>query len=126
MRSRRSRISRRQMLESVPRLNPAVRWEELDTGRILVTFRKDAGVWLRIAMRLFALPEWSQVLLDEVGTRVVRQIDGVRTVNQLIAYLAGELKLSRKEAEVALVKYLEMLGKRNLVGFEVRPAGEEP
>jgi hypothetical protein len=120
------RISRRQMLESVPRLNPAVRWEELDTGRILVTFSKDAGGWLRIAMRLFALPEWSQVLLDDVGTRVVRQIDGIRTVNQLIAYLAAELKLSRKEAEVALVKYMEMLGKRNLVGFEVRPAGEEP
>lgn len=118
---RRPKISRSRMLASVPRLNPAVRWDELDTGRILAIYRKNLGLLSRLAAKVLNVPEWSQIALDDVGTTVVRQIDGIRTVRDLIGFVATEFKLSRKEAEVALLKYMEMLGKRNLVGFEVPP-----
>lgn len=113
------------MLESVPQLNPAVRWEQLDTGEILVAYRKDARGFVKLLMRLFAVSGWSQLMLDDIGTEVIRQIDGSKTVRDLIGFVAGEFKLNRKEAEVALVKYLELLGKRNLIGFEVRPVPQE-
>jgi len=45
----------------------------------------------------------------------------------LIAHVASEFRLSRKESEVSLLRYMEMLGKRGLVGFAVgQGAGERP
>ena len=117
-------MSRRQMLESAPRLNPAARWDLLASGEMMVAYRKAGGAAITLVRRLFAIPEWAQLLLDETGAQVVRRIDGKETVSELIAYVALEFKLSRKEAEVALLKYMDMLGRRQLVGFAVTPDGK--
>jgi len=115
------------MLGSVPRLNPEVRWEELEDGAMMAVYRKHVRgprLWL---MKLLHIPETTQLVLDDAGTRVVRAIDGARTVNDLIAHVASEFRLSRKESEVSLLRYMEMLGKRGLVGFAVgQGAGERP
>lgn len=113
-------MSRRQMLACVPRLNPAIRLKDLDTGRVVVVYAKAANPLVRVLRRWFAIPEVAELLLDDIGTKVIRQIDGATTVADLIAYVAAECKLSRKESEVALLKYLDTLGRRNLIGFEVR------
>lgn len=112
------------MLGAVPRLNPAVRWNELDSGQTLVVYEKGPFGPIRWLRKLFAAPEVAELLLDEVGAKVVGQIDGRRTVGDLIAYVAKEFRLSRRESEVALLKYMDMLGRRNLVGFEVRGTRE--
>lgn len=113
-------ISRRQMLESVPHRNPAVRWETLDSGRWMAVYRRDRSGPRRWWEKVVPRPETSQLLLDDIGSKVMREIDGRKTVKDLIAYVSREWKLSRKEAEVALLKYMEMLGRRRLIGFEVR------
>jgi hypothetical protein len=118
--SRRPRLSRHQMLDSVPHLNPAVRITELDTGRAMVVYEKGGNGAVRLLRILFAVPETSELLLDEAGTKIVRQVDGKATIAELIAYAAGEFRLSRKESEVAVLKYMDTLGRRGLVGFEVR------
>jgi hypothetical protein len=119
---RRPKLSRDQMLDSVPHVNPAVRLTELDTGRTRIAYPKAGNRMVRFIRRLFAIPEVAELLLDEIGTKVIRQVNGTRTVHDLIAGVTAEFKLSRKEAEVALLKYLEMLARRNLVGFQV-PSG---
>ena len=111
------------MLASVPRLNPTVRWDHLDSGEIMATYRQEVRGMKGLFMRLFAAPETAQIVLDDAGTRVVDAIDGTRTVGELIALVADEFRVSRKEAEVSLLKYMEMLGRRRLVGFEVAPDG---
>ncbi len=116
---RKTRLSRRAMLGSAPRLNPAVQWRELDSGLIMAVYVRGGPKPLQWLRKLFAMPEIGELLLDAVGTRVIRQIDGRRTVADLTAYVAREFKLSRKEAEVALLKYLDMLARRGFVGFEV-------
>ena len=121
----RKRLSRRQMLESTPRLNPAVRWKELESGKMLAAYERHAHGPMRLLMRLAPTAAWSELMLDEVGSAVVRRIDGRHTVADLIAFVAAEHKLNRKEAEVALLKYMETLGRRNLVGFELRRVREE-
>jgi len=113
------------MLESVPRLNAGVHWEELDTGELLVTYERDARGLKRVLARLLVAPRTAQVVLDKIGSRVVKQIDGAKTVADLVGFVSEEFKLSRKEAEVALLKYLALLGKRNFVGFDVRPVAKE-
>ena len=114
------------MLGAVPRLNPAVRWNELDSGQTLVVYEKRPFGPIRWIRKLFAAPEVAELLLDKLGAKVVGQIDGRRTVGDLIAYVAKEFRLSRRESEVALLKYMDMLGRRNLVGFEVRGTREAP
>lgn len=110
------------MLDSVPHLNPAVRVTELDTGRAMMVYEKGGNRVVRLLRRLFAVPEASELLLDEPGTKIVRRTDGKTTVGELIAYAAAEFRLSRKESEVAVLKYMDMLGRRGLIGFEVRPS----
>lgn len=112
---RRPKVSRRQLLSAVPHRNPDVEWQELDSGGLMVVYKKTRSGpkrWLRM---LFALPEIGQLALDETGRKVVGKIDGKTTVNDLIAYVAEDLKLSRKESEVSLLKYLELLGGRGLI-----------
>lgn len=118
--SRRKKLSRRDMLASAPRLNPAVRLTELDTGGIMMVYGKAGGTLVQGLRRLFAVPRTAELLLDGIGSQVVRQMDGVRNVQDLIQYVASEYHLNRKEAEVALLTYLDRLGRRNLVGFEMR------
>ena len=108
------------MLLSVPRLNPAVRLKELDTGQLMMVYEKAGNRTVRFLRKVFAIPEVRELLLDVIGAKVVGRIDGKRNVLDIIAYVAGECKISRKEAEVALLKYLNTLGRRNLVGFELR------
>lgn len=121
-----AKLSRRQMLAAIPRKNPAVRWTELDTGLIRVTYAKAGGRLTRLARRVFAIPEMAELALDETGAKVIRQMDGGKSVGELIAYVSAELKLGRKESEVAFLKYLDLLGRRNLVGLEVRPVDKDP
>lgn len=113
------------MLASVPHLNVGVRWTDLDTGELLVTYERAVGGVGRALMGLLAAPRTAQVVLDAMGTRVVKRIDGSRSVADLLEFVTAEFKLSRKEAEVALLKYLELLAKRNFVGFDVPPGTEE-
>lgn len=122
---KRARLTRTQMLESTPRLNPEVKWQELDSGVLMAAYERQTGLFGGLARRLFAVPGTVQVALDQPGSRVVRAMDGTRTVGDLIALVGAEFRLSRKEAEVVLLKYLEMLGRRGLVGFEVRGATQE-
>ena len=58
-------------------------------------------------------------------TRVVQRIDGETTVADLIAFVAETYRLNRKEAEVSLLNYMDMLGKRNLVGFRIRKTTDD-
>ena len=108
------------MLLSVPRLNPAVRLTELDTGQLMMIYEKAGNRAVRFLRKVFAIAEVRELLLDDIGAKVVGRINAQRNVSDLIAYVASECKISRKEAEMALLKYLNTLGRRNLVGFELR------
>lgn len=118
---RAQKLTREQMFASVPVLNPAAKWRPLDSGQTLVVFEKAGARPVRWARRLFALSETAELLVDETGTRVLAHIDGSRTVDDLAGLVAVDLKLNRKEAENAMVRFLALLGRRSLVGFEMRP-----
>jgi len=89
-----------------------------------LVYEKAGNRAVRLLRKLFAVPEMAELLLDESGTKVARQVDGQRTVAEIIAYVAGEFRLSRKESEVAVLRYMDTLGRRGLVGFEVRVSGK--
>jgi hypothetical protein len=66
------------------------------------------------------------VELDDVGSAVWEACDGNNTVNDIVGILADEYKLSRREVEMSLTKYLRTLGQRKMIGFMVdRETAEE-
>lgn len=62
---------------------------------------------------LFASPPRIEVELDDIGAYVVARMDG-RCLRQLADELAAHLKLTRREAEVALAQFINGLVVRRL------------
>ena len=113
------------MLESIPLPNPEVRWETLESGRKMVVYAKRRGLLTRLLGRVVPMADTGQVALDRMGTLVLEQMDGAKTVQDLISFVADEFKLSRKESEVSLLSYMETLGRRGVVGFQVAREGDK-
>ena len=115
-------LTRETLLCAVPHLNPVVQWRELDTGEWVATFQKDLGWLARLVRKVFLIPELGQVLVDVQGAAVLRRIDGERTIRALAGYVAEEFAMKPEAAEASVLKYLNMLAEKRLVGFAL-PVG---
>ena len=99
----------------IPRLIPGVELQRLDGGLVRLRgapFRR--GAVHRLVARWLRLPERIEVELDELGAFVVTRCDG-RDLETLAGDLAGHLRLTRREARVALADFLRLLERRRLV-----------
>lgn len=76
---------------------------------------------------LMRMPAAVEVELDDIGSFVVARLDG-RPLDRLVEDLAGHLKLTRREAEVALADFMGLLLQRRLVVLQDAPRheGEPP
>jgi hypothetical protein len=61
-----------------------------------------------------------RVRLDEIGTYVIRQIDGVRTVKELVEAFASAYRVNRREAELCMAEFLKSLVQRNIIAIGIR------
>lgn len=111
-------VDRREALLSIPALVPGVTLEEGDDGRItaVVTSRRPDGFWARFMSRTMT----RRVRLDEIGTYVIRQIDGIRTVKELVAAFASQYRVNRREAELCMADFLKSLAQRNIIAIGIR------
>jgi hypothetical protein len=62
--------------------------------------------------------------LDELGLFVWDACDGKTSVQQVIRKLAKQYNLNLREAEVATVKFLQMLTSKGLIGLSMKRKGE--
>jgi hypothetical protein len=86
-------------------------------GRLKVTLQAPRwGGWL------FKMPAGATKTyeLDELGVFVWDACDGKTSVQQVIRRLASRYNLNLREAEVATVKFLQMLTKKGLIGIQLR------
>jgi hypothetical protein len=118
-RFKKPRLSRDHALEARPVRNPALVWEELDSGEVKITLPRRADVVGKLLSAVFYIPKSRPISLDVVGARVWKLADGEHTVRDMVDALMDEHKLHRREAEVSLTEFLRMLGKRNMVAFVV-------
>lgn len=110
-------LTREQALAAWPIRNPSLTWRVNDEGEVAVDLprRKD---WVGgILGFLFTVPESKPVILDEVGGFVWQLCDGDHDVNDIVTELSRTHKLNRREAELSLHQFLQMLGKRGMVAF---------
>ena len=80
----------------------------------------------RFLGKVFRMPEGSTKTFefDAIGVFVWESIDGRITVQQLIRKLARRYGLSEREAAVSTNLFLQMLGKKSLIGWNV-PEGKK-
>jgi hypothetical protein len=80
----------------------------------------------RFFAKIFKMPEGATKTFefDAIGVFVWESIDGRTTVQQLIRKLARKYSLSEREAAVSTNLFLQMLGKKSLIGWSV-PEGKK-
>ncbi|MDE2127707.1 MAG: PqqD family protein [Armatimonadetes bacterium] len=102
-----------------PGRNSRIEWEQLDTGEVVLRIPvKEAGTRrTRFVRSLFHLPGEKRVELDEVGAFVWQLCDGANTVEQIVQQTGRQYKMNRREAEVSVPTFLQMLHERNFIAF---------
>lgn len=110
--------------EAVHRLRPLrheqIQWEKTEEGEVLlkVPYRKDRLG--KVVGFLVQLPEARAVQLDEVGSFVWGLCDGQHTVDAIVRLTSQEYKMNRRETEISVTAYLQMLAERRFIGLYQR------
>ena len=96
--------------------------------------RDDGGVNLNVPMKqmkwagwLLRMPEGASKTfeMDEMGRFVWESIDGKTSVQQIIRKLSKFCRITPAEAKPATLSFLQMLGKKGLIGFATRRNKDE-
>jgi hypothetical protein len=119
-RRRKEPPSRERLLRGVPVRNEVAEWSELE-GKTRISIPRTPTWKSRALSLLFHVPKEHVIELDEIGNEVVRMCDGENTVKEIARRLAKKRKLDEREAEAALLQYLQMLVKRGVIGIAIPP-----
>ena len=118
LKKKRPQISREQLLQAKPVRNPQAQLTEMANGNLelAVPFEKPRGLrWFfkgqKVLKRRFEL--------DRLGKKVWELCDGGHTVRELIEAFTESEGLNLREAEVSMITYLEVLGKRGIIFLAV-------
>jgi len=112
-------------MTAVPVLNQLVTIDHNDRGYVLLNLPRRRTSMVRLISRVFRLPPYKRLELDELGTYAVELCDGSNTVAGIIARFAQRFRLNQREAEVSMVSYLQTLAKRGIISFLVPKTGVE-
>jgi hypothetical protein len=102
-----------------PGRNSLLTWEKRQSGDIILTVpQNDRVSWItRTLARWLKVPTDRHVELDEVGGFVWLLCDGSHTVENIVQKTSKQYKMNRREAEVSVTMFLQMLHERNFIGF---------
>ena len=105
-----------------PGRNALLTWEKRDSGEMILTVppNEKANLLAKTLAKWFKAPPERHVELDEVGGFVWELCDGNNTVEAIVQKTGRQYKMNRREAEVSVTMFLQMLHQRNFIGFYKR------
>lgn len=120
------KVSRAEVLGARPIRNPAVEWErgvwhEAQPAVVLLRIPRRADRWGNFVARVFKLPAFRRIELDEMGSDVWELCDGGMTVDALTRTICSRYRLNRRQAEASVTAYMRMLAERRLLALRTRP-----
>jgi hypothetical protein len=121
---RRPQVSKSEVLAAHPVRNALVEWELNDRDEVVLRVPRRQDRVGKILSRVFAAPDHRQIILDELGSRVWQLCTGKNTVDGIVRQLATQYRLSRREVELSLSRYLQQLARRGLVGLSRVPVDD--
>jgi hypothetical protein len=125
-RPRQQEITREQAMAARPLRHPGIETTRDAKGEVSLTIPRRRTAWVNFLAKMGVVPESRIVTLDAVGTKVWDLCDGEHAVKDIVAFMASEHQLSRKEAEISLVAFLRGLVARGYVALmieEKKPQG---
>jgi hypothetical protein len=112
-------LDRRRSLEGIPAWNPGVSRRAAakeDETEVVVPQRRRPGLLGR-----FQPEHWEQkFVLDALGSFVIRQIDGKRSVLEITERFIERHKVNRREAELSVTAFLKTLLERSIISIGIR------
>jgi len=115
-------VDRQGALTLRPGRNSLLTWEKQPEGKTMLTvpMSQKAGRVTRMLASWLRAPAERHVELDEVGGFVWELCDGNNTVETIVQKTGREYKMNRREAEVSVTMFLQMLHEKNYIGFYKR------
>ncbi len=95
-------------LDFIPVVNTKNTWSEDEKG-IVTIHMVHRGFYDKIAQKIFHTPRVSHIKLDEYGSFLWREIDGVRTVGDLALKMKERFGKKAEPLYDRLVKYMQIL-----------------
>ena len=102
-----------------PVRNPALDWRTEENETVIITVKRKEKTLEKIFGKIFPIPKFKRIRLDEVGSFVWKLCNGENTIDTIIKKLSSEYKLTKREALVSLLSYLRTLSSKNLIYFVV-------
>ena len=115
-----------QLLAARPVRNALVQWTQDEAGMVTLTIERRADVKTRLLAVVFPIPPRRRLELDDLGSEVWEMCDGEVPLREMMERVARKHKLSLREAEQSLRKFLNDLAQRGLVGFKISEPAVEP
>jgi hypothetical protein len=114
-------LTRSEALACIPVKNQHVQEQRLDGGEVVVLYPVTARPWIvKVSKWLGASeapPRTAKLQLDGLGSAVWAMLDGQASIRAIAAAFAREHRLERREAEVAVTRFVRELGRRGLIGL---------
>jgi len=103
-------------LRCIPHLNEVVDVEYLDDGCSLLEVELDRP-WYMVPPLTWVMPfePVRRIQLDRLGTSLLRLCDGRRSAENMIEIFATTHKLSFREAQIPVTRFLRQLTRRGIV-----------
>jgi hypothetical protein len=114
-------LTREQALACRPVKNHQVTETQGEGGEVMLSYPVQIKPWIAGLRRRLGggekpLPP-KKLQLDELGTEVWGLIDGRRRVKGIIRIFKEKYKVTDRDAEIAITRFLRDLGKRGLIGL---------
>ena len=112
-------VDRQLAMRLRPAHNGKLSWEKKESGETILTVPQNEKVSpiTRMMAKWLNAPTERRVELDEVGGYVWDMCDGQNTVETIVTKTGRHFKMNRREAEVSVTMFLQMLHERNFIGF---------
>lgn len=112
-------VDRQAVMHLRPAKNTNLTWAKSESGEVILTIPQNekANALTRWFAKWLEVPKERRVELDEVGSYVWEACDGKNTVETIVRLTGQQFKMNRREAEVSVTMFLQMLHERKFIGF---------
>lgn len=107
---------KKNFLDFIPVCNPKYTWDA-DKKGIVTVHVINQGFYNWIAQKFFKKPRISHIALDEYGSFVWRQMDGVRTIYDISKLTSAEFGKNAEPVIERIVKYFQILYQNKFIGW---------
>ena len=115
---KRDPLDRSTSLAGIPVFNDGASICEQEDGRVVIRLPPPPRPGL--LGRLLRPVPGKQLRLDELGSFVVRQIDGETNVSRIIESFVAQYRTNRREAELSMVEFLKSLARRRVISILIQ------